>query len=109
MVVISHIDHAAGHEIRIQFKSFTPQVFYRGFDELTKIVWQDLGRETDCNTVRPLCKQERKLHRKGNRLILSSIITQLPFGGLVVECDLQCKLAETSLDVSRCRGIITGT
>ena len=103
LVVIGHIHGAAGGEIGKYFVRFALQNFNGSFDQLHKIVRQDLGAQSHRDAVRPLGQQQRKFHRQRQRLLLPAVVGHLPLGGLGVEGHVEGKLSEARLDVARGR------
>ena len=109
IIVGSGIDHAAGEEIGQQLEFLSAQVLDRGIDQFIEIMGQDLGGKSHCDAVGTLREQEREFHRKGDGLLLAAVVTQLPFGGFVIEGHFEGELAEPGLDVSGGGSIITRT
>ena len=68
---------------------------------------QDLGVQTDRNTLHALRQQQRELNRQMDRLVLTAVVTLHPFRGLGVKYCLQGKLTQPRLDVTRSGGSIT--
>ena len=73
-----------------------------------EVMRQNLRAEAHGNALRALCKKERKLCRKRDRLLVSSVVRELPECGFGIEHHVERKLGESCLDVTRCGGAVAG-
>ena len=90
-------------EVREYLEILALKDCYRCIYEFVEVMRQDLRCETCSDTFSTLSQEDRELHRKFDRLLVSSVVRSHPVGGLRVEHHFLSELAQTSLDVSRSR------
>ena len=84
------------------------QVFHGGVAQFVEVVRQYFRAESHGDSFGTLREQERELGRKRYRFLVASVVGELPFGGLGVEDDVECKLRQLRLYVSWCCGAVAG-
>ena len=55
-----------------------------------------------------MCQQQRELRRQRYRLLVTSVVTELPLGGLGIEDGVKGELRQARLDITRCCGAVAG-
>ena len=108
VVVVAHIDDAAGKEIRVQRKLFALQNRDACFAEFAEVVGEDRGRKTHGNAVHTLCQEQRELDRERHRFLAAAVVARNPFGGFGVEHDIDRKRREATFDVTGGCGSVAG-
>ena len=91
VVISTHVNHAAGSEIRIKFKRLITEISYGSINEFVEVVRQNLHLETNGDTHRTLSEQERELDRKRNRFFVTSVVREFPFCGFRIIDDIESK------------------
>ena len=107
VIVLAHVDTAACGEVGIEMELLPMQVGDGCIAYLSQVVGQYLAVQTHSDAFGTLRKQERELHRQGDRFLVAPVIRQLPLGGLGVEDNIQSEVAQTGLDVSASRRIVS--
>ncbi len=102
IVVVIYIYHATCEKVGEQLKFPAFKVLDSAIYDLAKVMRQYFSTKAYRNTVCALCQQQRKLHGQRHRLILTSIVAQLPLGGLGIKCHLQRKFRQPRLYVTSC-------
>ena len=69
-------------------------------DDLVEVVRENLGCQSDCDTLGALRKQKRELDRQFHGLLVTAVVRGHPVGCLRVEHNLLGELGETRLDVT---------
>ena len=100
VVVVAHIDDAAGKEIRIERKFFSLEDSDACFAEFAEVVGEDRGRKTHGNAVHTLCQEQRELDRECHRFLAATVVARDPFGRFRVEYDIDCERRESAFDVT---------
>ena len=108
VVVARHVDGTACLEVGVQVKLFAVQVLNGGIAYLAEVVRQNLCRQAHGNSLCALRQQQRKLHGQRNRLLVSSVVGELPLRCFGIEKHIEGKFRESRLDVSRCGGAVAG-
>ena len=92
VVVFAHVDAAACLEVGIEVELLAVQVRDGCIAYLTEVMGQDFRRQAHGNTLGSLREQQRELDGQGDRLLVASVVTQLPLRGLGVKHGIQGKL-----------------
>ena len=106
VVVLAHVDAAARGEVGVEPELLAVQVAHGGVAQLAEVVGQNLRAEAHRDAFRPLCEQQRELHRQRYRLAVAAVVAQLPVGGLGVEHRVERKLGQPRLYVARRGGAV---
>ena len=107
-VVFAHIDGTSCGEVGIEHKVFSFEIADGCIADFIEVVGKNLGRQSHGNAFRTLCQQERKLHWQGDRLFVSAVVAELPFGGFGIEHGVEGKLRQACLYVSGCCRTVAG-
>ena len=108
VVVSCHVNGSACGEVREELEVLSAQVMYGGVADFHEVMRQNLRAEAHGNALRALCKKEREFGRKRDRLLVSSVVRELPESGFGIENHVERKLRESCLDVTRCSSAVTG-
>ena len=71
-------------------------------------MWHYLRTQSYGNALSSLCQKQRKLGRQRYRFLVTTVVRELPFGGLRIEHHVERKLRKACLDVSRSRSTVAG-
>ena len=74
VVVFRHVDGTSRGEVGIQVELLAVQVADGSVAQFHEVVGQDFRRQTDGNTLRTLCQQQRELHRQRDRLLVAAVV-----------------------------------
>ena len=74
VVVVFHVRHPAGGEIRIELEAFVLVVRDARINQLNEVVGQDFASQTNRNPVHPARQQQRKFHRKRFRFLVPAVV-----------------------------------
>lgn len=81
---------------------------YSGIAKVVEVVRQYLAAQSHGDTLSTLGEEQRELGRERDRLLVTTIVRELPVGGLRVEDHVECEFGKTSLDITRGSGTVAG-
>ena len=100
VVVVAHVDVAARLEVGVEVELLATQVVDGGIDDLVEVMGQDFARQAHGDALGALSEQQGELGGQGERLALAAIVGEAPVGDLGVIDRVECKLAQSGLDVT---------
>ena len=103
VVVARNIDASARREVGEKLKILTAQVTHGSVAQFVEIVRQNLRGKSHGDALGTLRQEQRKLHGQRDRLLVATVVTQLPLGCFRVEHHVERELRQPRLDVSASR------
>src|SRR5574344_11707 len=100
VIIFTHIYTAARREVGIEVELLTVQISNGSITYLTEVMRKYLGRQSHGNSFCTLCQQQRKLDRQRDRLLVTTIVRELPVCGLGIKYCIHSKLTKPCLYIS---------
>ena len=108
VVVFCHVNRSACWEVGIKLEFLATQVVNGSIAYLYEVVWHYLRTQSYGNALSSLSQKQRKLGWQRYRFLVTTVVRELPFGGLRIEHHVESKLREARLDVSWSRSTVAG-
>ena len=106
VVVLRNVYRTARREVGVEVELLAAQICDGSVADLHEVVWQNLRAETHGDALSALRQQQRELRRQRDRLLVASVVRELPVGSLWVEHHVKRELGESRLDVTRRRSTV---